>query len=161
MLTGVCFAYFAYQLYLRGIFGNEEDLKLEWGFTLTLKKAGPGSFFVLAGAFVVYVTFVGGLTSAPILTPEEFEKLVALVSTVVAHTSSGNGEIPEAREAHVSDAKIVTIVKKASEGRPLDDSERVILQDWVSSVGATQRGHTNEAVPEASGRARATRPAPP
>lgn len=62
LLAGVFLSYMGYRLFLAGIWGNAGDVKGEFGDNkIVIKKAAPGTFFVLMGAIVIGLTINKGL----------------------------------------------------------------------------------------------------
>jgi len=61
-----------YQLFVKGIWGHAGDMEAGFGDnTLVLKKAAPGTFFVLCGAVIVAATIYKGLDFKNNTTSEE------------------------------------------------------------------------------------------
>jgi len=62
LLTGGCLSYMGYRLFMAGIWGNAGDAEGEFGSNkIVLKKAAPGTFFVVMGAIVIGLTLIKGL----------------------------------------------------------------------------------------------------
>ncbi|ANG63497.1 hypothetical protein A8C75_14135 [Marinobacterium aestuarii] len=62
LLVGTVFAYMGYRLFMSGIWGHAGELETGFGDNkLALKKAAPGTFFVLFGAIVISITLYKGL----------------------------------------------------------------------------------------------------
>jgi len=63
LLVGLVFAYMGYRLFMAGVWGEAGDLDAQFGKNkLLLKKAAPGTFFVLFGAIVIALTIWKGFT---------------------------------------------------------------------------------------------------
>lgn len=64
LLAGVSLAYMGYKLFRLGIFGESGDPKASWSdASLVLKRAAPGTFFVVLGTIVLVSTVWRGLTA--------------------------------------------------------------------------------------------------
>lgn len=62
LVVGAAFAYMGYRLFMSGIWGHAGELETGFGDNqLALKKAAPGTFFVLFGAIVISITLYQGL----------------------------------------------------------------------------------------------------
>nr|WP_067297653.1 hypothetical protein [Marinobacterium profundum] len=62
LLAGVSLSYMGYRLFMAGIWGHAGDAEGEFGNNrIVIKKAAPGTFFVLMGAIVIGLTLVKGL----------------------------------------------------------------------------------------------------
>lgn len=62
LFTGLCLCYMGYRLFLAGIWGSAGDAKGEFGdIRIVIKRAAPGTFFVLMGAIVLGLTIFKGL----------------------------------------------------------------------------------------------------
>lgn len=61
-MSGVLLAYMGYKLFMAGIWGHAGNAEAEFGNNRVLiKKAAPGTFFVLAGTIVIGITIYKGL----------------------------------------------------------------------------------------------------
>ena len=57
LLVGSAFAYMGYRLFTKGIWGHAGEMEADFGNNkIVLKKAAPGTFFALFGAFIVAIT---------------------------------------------------------------------------------------------------------
>ena len=62
LLSGVLLTYMGYKLFMHGIWGHAGNAEAEFGNNRVLvKKAAPGTFFVLAGTLVIGITIYKGL----------------------------------------------------------------------------------------------------
>ena len=77
LVTGVLLCYMGFKLFMSGIWGSAGDVSGEFGDNkLVIKKAAPGTFFVLAGVIVIGMTIFKGLSfeNAPIQKGQISEK---------------------------------------------------------------------------------------
>ncbi len=64
LLAGLSLAYMGYKLFRVGIFGDSGNLEVTWADTkVVLKRAAPGTFFVVLGTIVLVTTVWRGLTA--------------------------------------------------------------------------------------------------
>jgi len=62
LLAGVALCFLGYKLFMAGVWGHAGDAEGNFGNNkIIIKKAAPGTFFVLMGALVIGVTLVQGL----------------------------------------------------------------------------------------------------
>ena len=62
LATGVMLSYLGYKLFMAGVWGNAGDAEGSFGDNkIIIKKAAPGTFFVLMGALVIGLTIFKGL----------------------------------------------------------------------------------------------------
>lgn len=62
LLIGLCLCYMGYRLFMAGIWGSAGDAEGEFGNSrIVIKRAAPGTFFVLMGAIVIGLTIFKGL----------------------------------------------------------------------------------------------------
>ena len=62
LATGVTLSYLGYKLFMAGVWGNAGDAEGSFGDNkIVIKKAAPGTFFVLMGALVIGLTIFKGL----------------------------------------------------------------------------------------------------
>lgn len=62
LVAGVCLSYMGYRLFMAGIWGDAGHAEAEYkDFSIILKRAAPGTFFVILGAIVLAVTLFMGL----------------------------------------------------------------------------------------------------
>ena len=62
LVTGVILSYLGYRLFMAGIWGNAGDAEGSFGDNkIIIRKAAPGTFFVLMGALVIGLTIFKGL----------------------------------------------------------------------------------------------------
>lgn len=62
LITGISLSYMGYKLFLAGIWGNAGNAEGEFGDNkLIIKKAAPGTFFVIMGAIIIGLTIIKGL----------------------------------------------------------------------------------------------------
>jgi len=62
LVTGVLLSYMGYKLFMAGIWGNAGDIEGKFNDNkFVLKKAAPGTFFILAGAIIIGFTIYKGL----------------------------------------------------------------------------------------------------
>lgn len=62
LLVGTAFAYMGYRLFMAGVWGGAGDLDAQLkNLRLILKRAAPGTFFVVFGAAIVGFTVFKGL----------------------------------------------------------------------------------------------------
>lgn len=62
LLSGDLLAYMGYKLFITGTWGHAGDAEAEFrNNRILIKKAAPGTFFVLAGAIVIAFTIIKGL----------------------------------------------------------------------------------------------------
>lgn len=63
LATGVALCYMGYRLFLAGVWGNAGDAEGSFGDNkIIIKKAAPGTFFILMGAIVIGLTIAKGLS---------------------------------------------------------------------------------------------------
>ncbi|MFQ5964932.1 MAG: hypothetical protein ACE5KZ_11695 [Candidatus Scalinduaceae bacterium] len=81
LLVGLSFSYMGFKLFIAGIWGKAGELDAQFGENkLILKKAAPGTFFVLFGTIIVGLTIWRGL---------EYKNIIEkLPHTPVPHSSS-------------------------------------------------------------------------
>ncbi len=61
MLVGLAFAFMGYKLFVHGIFEQAGELSTKWeNRGLVLRKATPGTFFVLFGTVIICVSLMRG-----------------------------------------------------------------------------------------------------
>lgn len=66
ILSGSFFAYMGYKLFIHGIFQDAGELKTNFkNMSLVLKKAAPGTFFVVLGSIIVCTSLWKGLNYEP------------------------------------------------------------------------------------------------
>lgn len=62
LIVGTIFGYLGYRLFMAGVWGNAGDVEAQFKDNkLIVKKAAPGTFFVLFGAIVICITIYKGL----------------------------------------------------------------------------------------------------
>lgn len=62
LLAGLALSFMGYKLFMAGVWGNAGDAEGSLGDNkLTLKRAAPGTFFLIVGAVVIGVSLVRGL----------------------------------------------------------------------------------------------------
>ena len=62
LATGVILSYLGYKLFIAGVWGHAGDAEGVFGNNkLIIKKAAPGTFFILMGALVIGLTIYKGL----------------------------------------------------------------------------------------------------
>jgi hypothetical protein len=63
LVTGLLLSYMGYKLFMAGVWGNAGDAEGAFGNNkLVIKKAAPGTFFILMGAIVIGLTISNGLS---------------------------------------------------------------------------------------------------
>lgn len=76
LLVGLAFSYMGFKLFIVGIWGQAGELDAQFGDNkVVLKKAAPGTFFVLFGTIIVASTILKGL---------EFDNILEKSSAPVA-----------------------------------------------------------------------------
>jgi hypothetical protein len=64
LFTGLIIIFLGFKLFLRGIFTESGDVEGSWkNLKLIVKKAAPGTYFVLFGSLIISMTIFRGLTS--------------------------------------------------------------------------------------------------
>lgn len=89
LIVGSAFSYMGYRLFLAGVWGHSGELQTEFGNNkLVLKKAAPGTFFVLFGAVIISITLYKGL---------EFKDYSSVYPSNESHVQikEGDNELPE------------------------------------------------------------------
>jgi hypothetical protein len=62
LATGVILSYLGYKLFMAGVWGDAGDAEGVFGDNkIIIKKAAPGTFFVIMGALVIGLTIIKGL----------------------------------------------------------------------------------------------------
>ena len=62
LATGVILSYLGYKLFMAGVWGDAGDAEGSFGDNkLIIKRAAPGTFFILMGALVIGLTIFKGL----------------------------------------------------------------------------------------------------
>lgn len=62
LATGVLLSFLGYKLFMAGVWGNAGNAEGSFGDNkLIIKKAAPGTFFVIMGAIVIGLTIMKGL----------------------------------------------------------------------------------------------------
>lgn len=62
LVAGLALSFMGYKLFMAGIWGSAGGADASFGDNrITLKKAAPGTFFVVVGAIVICVTLLQGL----------------------------------------------------------------------------------------------------
>jgi hypothetical protein len=63
LATGVALSYMGYKLFMAGVWGNAGDAEGSFGDNkIIIKKAAPGTFFILMGTIVIGLTIGSGLS---------------------------------------------------------------------------------------------------
>ncbi len=63
LATGIALSYMGYKLFMAGVWGNAGDAEGVFGNNkLVIKRAAPGTFFILVGAIVIGLTIAHGLS---------------------------------------------------------------------------------------------------
>ena len=64
LFTGLIITFLGYKLFLKGIFNKSGDVEGSWkNLKLIVRKAAPGTYFVLFGSLVIAMTVFKGLTT--------------------------------------------------------------------------------------------------
>jgi len=62
LVAGTLLSYMGYKLFMSGIWGNAGDIEGKFKDNkIVLKKAAPGTFFILAGVIIIGFTIYKGL----------------------------------------------------------------------------------------------------
>ena len=63
LATGIALSYMGYKLFMAGVWGNAGDAEGVFGNNkLVIKRAAPGTFFILMGAIVIGLTIANGMS---------------------------------------------------------------------------------------------------
>jgi hypothetical protein len=70
ILAGLCIIFLGYMLFLKGIFGDSGDVEGGWhDYKLIVRKAAPGTYFVLFGSLIIAATIFKGLENDEKVSP--------------------------------------------------------------------------------------------
>jgi hypothetical protein len=148
IFIGLCFAYFGYSLFRRGVFERAGDLRAAWGERhLVLKQAAPGTFFALFGALVISASVWRGVeikidrVREPIVPPTAYTtpspnpqtKQQSLTSSPQQWTTTGEA-LPDIPTPEVSffARRPLTLIEKLLAGQKLTDAEIKELRVWLT-----------------------------